>query len=496
MGSFRRLAYSTWHSSIAAEWQRCTSTIGRGVGVCELETTPGEVLNKLPWKADHTEPIVPRLIVHGVLTICDGKSDAHGDACAAPFSLATGNSGSIIGWSPSKAAADTGGIIRAGSKEENVPLVTWGDIVAPDVLDAFGSQIRDITIDCNNRPGMTGVKNTTTQENSLMLNWFIKNCEYGLHMSSVRVNNSMLMNGNIVMGNAFSAKAVPLVLNNVTDMRPLYGLTIQGLTNGKAIALGSATGVAANGIGTITGISFDSTTFNSNTGPGGAAAYVNLSGFPAASSGWNTTAPVTAVGKCNGNTCTSLSVQLNPGGRNQAAWKGASGYGAHLVPTYGIVACGGACGSYGSNETSGPAGTHTGLQGIHLERVGVGLDVTGTADVSLEVVNISCTTTDNTCVRIENNATTRNVTIRALATNGLLTTIDDRIRGIKSMDRYKAEYVTGTPFPGQGPLVDFALPVGLGSHGTAVGSLDIPNCPDTNGQHLNYNNGAWSCGTK
>jgi hypothetical protein len=487
-------------TSIQAAYDRCKADIFAGPattrsGTCEIETYPGEILNTLPWTADQSEgacaasgtfckPII-KLIVNGVLTICQGGGvlDDNGQTCNAPFSLATqGGGGGIFGRGNTKNVADTGAIIRAGTGEINVPLVIWGDDIDNDQKDTFGAQVRDITIDCNDQQGVTGIVNRSTQENSLLLNWNIRNCQNGLAVTSVRASNSMMVNGNISYGNGlgfdsahpnngYTSQAVPVLWANVADPRPLQGLTIQGLETGIPIniAAGSgASGTAAATIGTISGISYDKTQFCSNCGPGGKPTYVLIKNMGAAGAngcaaltggtavscvGWNNTYAVVATGStpggnggCTGTTCTILTIQLNANGLNQGNWTGAgSGAGAlklTVVPSVGFVVCGGDCSAYENLilDTSGAAitqsqsinGGNYGIIGAHWERVGMGLLITGapkggaqlgsTPYLAFRGENISCTTFTNVCIQIDSGTWVRHVSLETTTSNGTMGT--------------------------------------------------------------------------
>ena len=105
--------------SITAAYNACAAVIGSGYGSCDIwDYKLPETLNALPWIADHTEKITVHLhLGPGVLTICDVSLSPEGNSCAAAFSLATGNGGSIEGTGQSLSQGDTGTIIRAGSLE-------------------------------------------------------------------------------------------------------------------------------------------------------------------------------------------------------------------------------------------------------------------------------------------------------------------------------------------------------------------------------------------
>ncbi len=408
-------------------------------------------MNALPWKDDHSEKINVRLhLGSGILKICDAGTGTDGQVCSAPFSLSTGNSGEISGVGTSLFMGDTNTIIRAGSLEHDVPLVIWGDNT-PFTQDSFGAQIRDITVDCANQPGMSGIKNTSTQENSLLINYSIKNCPANsLHLASVKANNAMIVNGNITMGTSFSSSSIPLLLANATGPRPINGLTIQGNTNGPSIATTTASYSASGNVGTISGISFDKTIFGTANGPNGSPSYILIGGV----NGWTGVYPILSTTGCAGNICTGMTIQTY-GTPAPASNTGT----INLVPTYGIVACSGTtCNSFGGDVSTAIGASLINLQGVHVERTGVALEITGNSAISLEATQFSCTSNEYICVETQNSTSIRNVAFHQLASGGAPYTINDLIAGVTSTDQFKADYITGTPAPTNGGLLQWSVP--------------------------------------
>jgi hypothetical protein len=473
--------------SIRDAYNQCVADIGSGYGTCHIDDQNlNETMNALPWKDDHTEKINVRLhLGSGILTICDAGVGTDGLTCTAPFSLSTGNSGEISGVGTSLFIGDTNTIIRAGSLEHDVPLVVWGDNT-PFTQDSFGAQIKDITVDCANQPGMSGIKNTSVQENSLLVNYAIKNCPANsLYIASVKANNSMIVNGNITMGTSFSSASIPVLLANATCPRPIYGLTVQGNSNGPSIATTTASFTASGNVGTITGISFDKTVFGPANGPTGTPSYILIGGV----NGWSGVYPMLSTTGCTGNTCTGMTIQT-VGTPSPASNTGT----INLVPTYGIVACAGStCNSFGGDTSSGSGASAINLFGIHVERTGVALELTGNSSLSLAATQFSCTPNEYICVETQNNSSIRDVQFHQLASGGAPTTINDLIAGVSITDQFKANYTTGTPASGGGGLVQWSVPMVLTERaapgsGTA-GSGRAVLYADSGSHRLTMNNG-------
>jgi hypothetical protein len=511
--------------SIRDAYNQCVADIGSGYGTCHIDDANlNETMNALPWKDDHTEKINVRLhLGNGILKICDAGTGTDGLTCAAPFSLSTGNGGEISGLG-SVPGQNLGlnTVIQAGSLEHDVPLVILGDNTLY-TQDSFGAQVHDLNVDCNNQVGMTGIKNMSAQENSMLRNYNIRNCNgVSLHIASVKANNSMALNGNIVMGTNFSSASIPVLLANATEPRPISGLTVQGNSNGPSIATATASYAASGNVGSITGISYDKTVFGPTNGPNGTPSYILVSSV----TGWNGVWPVLSNTGCVSNTCTGMTVQLtsNPASQSNVGT-------INLVPTYGIVACAGtACNSFGGDTSTAIGASVINLFGIHVERMGVALEVTGNSALSVAATQFTCTSNDYICVETQNSASIRDVQFHQLAGGGAPTLINDLIAATAITDPFKGNYTTGTPAPTTGGLVQWSVPLvlteraapatGTAGSGRAVlyadstshrltmnnanggasrlfGELDFPSCLDSGGNHLNYDPVAktFSCGT-
>jgi hypothetical protein len=542
-----------FYHSIRDAYLACQAAIGvpNNYGTCLIDDQNGnETMNVLPWTANHTEKINVRLRLGNMdLTICGSATVAgtDGQFCTAPFTLATGNSGEIsgIGTIPGTNFG-LGTRILAGAAEHDVPLMALGDNMPPPYTqDSFGAQIHDLQVDCNNLPNMSGIVNNSSQENTLLYNFNIRNCNnVSLYMVSVKANNAMALNGNIVMGTNFTSQSIPVLLANATNPRPIQGLTVQGQSNGTPIATTTATysvsGSAGNWIGTIGGISYNNTIFTTAGAPlngatTGAPSYIFIQGQPGSAGTqptWNGVWPIlTTTGAGCPSACTGMTVQLagNATGTNGAGT-------ISLVPTYGIVACAGTvCNGYGGDVSTAQGGTNINLQGIHVERVGIGLEVAGNAAISVDTTQFSTSSNAYITAQNENSASIRKVEHRQLASGGAPFIINDLLINAGTpyyiTDPYK-DYFTGSNASNQGGLKQYSIPLTFteraaptanvpgtgravlyadstshrltvnnanGGASTLFGSLDFAaasSCGDTGGNHLNYTTAAGiTCGT-
>ncbi len=429
-----------------------------GIGTCDIyDSNLPETMQQLPWKADHTERINVNLhLGPGVLTLCDSGTTYDG-ACSAPFSLATGNGGHITGAGAGLSLSDTNSIIRAGALETGLPLMILGD--TSTTQDSFGSIIRDVDVDCNGNSGMSGIFNSSAQENSEVSQVRVRNCpNVGVWLSSIKATNFMLRGLNIGSAAATTPSSIQLLLANVGNPRPIEGATLNGL-NGYNFPIATASGTASGLVGTIAGISpgFSGTRIAPNLGPKGAPTFITISGLPI---GWNGTWPVLSTTGCVSNVCTGMTFLL---AGNPAGFAAVAGSSIALAPTYAAVYCSGDCSGFGDLSAS-VVGMNVQANGIHVEHVGIGQEVATNANpkaIVLHAVAPSCTATVYSCVQFENSAFNRGSSVRNLSAGGANYSITDLLLGRSKTEQWVEEYTTGTPAIPSTPLTEFGVPLYL-----------------------------------
>lgn len=433
----------------------CATAVGSGYGTCEIyDYTLPHSLNTVPWCVGSNCKIIVKFhFGPGVLTLCDSSNDPDGNACTpSTFVFATGTQGGIFGVGTSLSAGDTGTIIRAGASMTSASsaVIIWGSNTT--TFDSFGAQIRDLQVDCNNVSGLSGIKNTSTQEASLLDTFVIKNCSAnGIWQSSVKANNSQIRNGYVVFGTGLTSKSIGILLANAAASRPIYGVTVDNPNKGTTIATTSASYSAASSVGTITGLSYSQTTFGINGGPNSSPTYILIGSV---GTGWNGVWRIVSNTGCSAGTCTGMTVQLasSPGNFSNVGT-------LSLVPTYGVVACAGAaCSNYGGDTSGTPYGDTAAIDGIHVEHVGEALYVTSTSALAVNVRQLTCTSNIYDCVHIDNQATTRSVLLLEVAAGGAPNAIVDGITGRTTSQQYIGRYETGTPAATTSALVEMAVP--------------------------------------
>lgn len=352
-------------------------------------------------------------------------------------------------------------------------LMVWGDNIAPDQADAFGSIISHLTVDSQCKAGSIGVVNASTQEESWLDSLGIINFDtLGLWMTSLRTSNSNLGALNIVPNQSgfscLKASTMAALFANAGMPRPQQGMTINGL-NGYNVTLNGASLSASAGTGTITGISFLQANINTALGPNGAATYINLTDatdFTGSTAGWKGTWPVLSVTGCSAGTCTGMTINVGSAS-NVGNVTGTAGT-LQLVPTYGVVMAtgsgnsSGAPGSYYSGDTSAANAMIMQMHGLHMQHFGVGLqvDTSGTAE-GLNVIDMGGSSDMNTLATIANSASIRDVNFYNVSTGGAQTAVKDNLLGYTTTQNAIGSYKTGSPAASNGPLELWGVPLAM-----------------------------------